>query len=317
LKVDKRRLGRSGLEVSAIGLGCNNFGMKLDVEGARSVIDAAIDAGVTLFDTADIYGGGQSETFMGEVLGARRKDIVLATKFGFGVGGAPPRGDRRHIFNAVESSLRKLKTDWIDLYQVHAFDPATPIDETLRALDDLVRQGKVRYIGCSNFKAWQVVEADWIATTEGLHRFISCQDEYSLVHRGIELDLLPAMQAKGLGLLPYFPLAGGLLTGKYRGGDTPADGRLNNPRFSKLLNDENTALVEALNAFAEQRGHTLLELAFSWLLAQPGLGSVIAGATSPAQVCANVAAAAWRLTPQELAELGVLLGPPKPGGVLH
>ncbi|MEI9984831.1 MAG: aldo/keto reductase [Aliidongia sp.] len=214
-----RNLGKSGLRVSLVGLGCNNFGMKLDVEGTRKVVHKALDVGITLFDTADIYGNaGGSETCLGQVLGDRRKDIVLATKFAnpMGEGEMKKGASRRYIVSAVEASLKRLRTDWIDLYQQHVPDPLTPIDETLRALEDLVRSGKVRYIGCSNFKAWQVVEAQWTARSAGLSGFVSCQDEYSLLVRDIEKELLPAAEAYGLGLLPYFPLASGLLTGKYR-----------------------------------------------------------------------------------------------------
>ncbi len=307
-----RKLGPSGLDVSAIGLGCNNFGMTLDLEGSRAVIDAAIDAGVTLFDTADVYGEGQSETMLGEVLGARRKDIVLATKFGIR-GRLTPRADRRYIVEAVERSLGKLKTDWIDLYQLHNVDPATPLDETLRALDDLVRQGKVRYVGLSNHPAWKVVEADWIARTRSLTGFISCQDHYSLLRREIEAELIPAMRAKGLGLLPFFPLANGLLTGKYKRGQSAPDGtRLARPAFANMVvNDANFDRVEALEAYAVSRGHTLLELAFSWLLAQPVVASVIAGATRPEQIRANVTAGDWVLTREEEAAVRAILDPPK------
>lgn len=314
--MEERVLGPSDLKVSALGLGCNNFGMKLDVEETRAVIDAAIDAGVTLFDTADIYGSGDSEAFMGEALGPRRKNIVLATKFAMVPGGSP-RADRAYIGDAIDRSLTKLKTDWIDLYQVHCFDESTPVEETLEALNDLIKAGKVRHIGCSNFPAARVLEADDKAKARGWQGFISCQDEYSLIHRGIELDLLPAMRSRGLGLLPYFPLASGLLTGKYRRGETASpNDRLSGGRWASTLNEANFALVDRLSAYAEDRGHTLLQLAFGWLLAQPGMGSVIAGATSPAQIHGNAAAvAAWKLTAQESGEVAALLGPARPGGV--
>ena len=307
-----RKLGPSGLSVSAIGLGCNNFGMTLDLEGSRAVIDAAIEAGITLFDTADIYGEGQSEVMLGEVLGTRRKDIVLATKFAI-TPGRVHRADRRYIIEAVEKSLTKLKTDWIDLYQVHNVDPGTPLEETLRALDDLVGQGKVRYVGCSNHPAWKVVDADWIAKTRGLTGFISCQDHYSLLRREIEAELIPAMRAKGLGLLPFFPLANGLLTGKYKRGESAPEGtRLAKPGFAKMVvNDANFDRVEALDAFASSRGHTLLELAFSWLLAQPVVSSVIAGATKPAQIAANAKAGDWVLTAEEEAAVRAIVDTPK------
>ena len=307
--MEMRNLGRSGLRVSAIGLGCNNFGGRLDLEASRKVIDAALDAGITLLDTADAYGErGGSETVMGQVLGDRRKEIVLATKF------ALPMDDRerlkgasrRYIITAVENSLRRLRTDWIDLYQQHRPDPLTPIEETLRALDDLVRAGKIRYYGCSNLPAWQVVEAQWTARDAGIPGFVSCQDEYSLVVRDAERDLAPAMRAYGLGLLPYFPLASGLLTGKYqRNAQMPEGARLTKTQrlADRYLTDANWARAEKLGDFAEARGHTLLELAFSWLLAQPPVSSVIAGATKPEQIAANVEAGGWVLTADDLAEI--------------
>ncbi len=310
--MEQRNLGPSGLLVSVVGLGCNNFGGRIDLEASRAVVHKALDVGITLFDTADIYGDkGGSETCLGEILGARRKDIVLATKFGMpmdaerGLTGA----SRRYIMSAVEASLRRLKTDWIDLYQLHKPDPRTPIDETLRALDDLVKQGKVRYIGCSNLPAWQVTEAEWTSRVCNLNKFVSCQDEYSLVVRHHERDLFPAMQRYGLSLLPYFPLASGLLTGKYkRGTPPPAGTRLAAmpQRADQYLNEEHFALVDRLTAFAEARGHTLLELAFSWLACRPFVASVIAGATKPEQVEQNVAAASWALTPDEIAEIDML-----------
>jgi aryl-alcohol dehydrogenase-like predicted oxidoreductase len=306
-----RRIGKSGLQVSVIGLGCNNFGWRLDADRSRAVIDKALDLGVTLFDTADVYGGqGASETLMGDILGARRKDIVLATKFGLPMDkeGLKKGASRRYIMTAVEESLRRLKTDWIDLYQLHRPDDLTPMEETLRALDDLIRQGKVRYVGCSNVPAWQVADADWIAKTRGFSGFISCQDEYSLVVRQIEAELAPAVQNYGLGVLPYFPLASGLLTGKYKKDAPLPDGaRLTNmkgtPYFDRYLSDANLAKAAKLEEFAQARGHSLLDLAFAWLLAQKVVPSVIAGATSAEQVEANVATASWALTEGDLAEI--------------
>jgi aryl-alcohol dehydrogenase-like predicted oxidoreductase len=309
-----RNLGRSGLQVSLVGLGCNNFGGRIDLEASRRVVHKALDLGVTLFDTADIYGeNGRSESFLGEILGSRRREIVLATKFGSPMdpAGKLKGASRRYILAAVEDSLRRLKTDWIDLYQLHVPDPATPIEETLGALDDLVRQGKVRYVGCSNLPAWQVVEAQWTARQANLEAFISCQDEYSLVKRDIEAELLPAAQAYGLGLLPFFPLASGLLTGKYRrDAPLPAGSRLaNTDRLAnRYLNDANWRLVEALEAFCRKRGRSLLELAFSWLSVRPQVASVIAGATRPEQVEQNVKAADWQLSAEELAEIDRLSG---------
>ncbi len=309
-----RNLGKSGLLVSAVGLGCNNFGWGLDKPGTEAVIHAALDAGITLFDTADIYGGqGGSETLMGEILGDRRKDIVLATKFGMQMDkdGVKKGGSRRYIMKAVEDSLTRLKTDWIDLYQLHTPDSLTPMEETLSALDDLVRQGKVRYVGCSNVPAWQVADAQWLSKTRGLNRFISCQDEYSLVMRKVETELMPACEAFGIGILPYFPLASGLLTGKYKkGAPLPEGTRLTNAKgsgyFDHYLNDAKLEIVDKLEAFAAARGHSILELAFSWLLAHPTVSSVIAGATKPAQIEANAKAADWTLTSEDLAEIDTI-----------
>ncbi len=256
-----RNLGRSGLQVSVVGLGCNNFGMACDLEASRAVVHKALDAGITLFDTADVYGGsGGSETILGQVLGERRKEIVLATKFGMPMDEAGTRkgASRRYILSAVEASLSRLQTDWIDLYQIHRPDPLTPLEETLRALDDLIRQGKVRYIGCSNHPAWQVTEAKWIARELGASAFISCQDEYSLLARDPERELLPAMEAHGMGLLPYFPLACGLLSGKYKRNEMPEGARLTKiPRLAeRYLTPANWQTVESLQEFCTKRGHT-------------------------------------------------------------
>jgi len=304
-----RNLGGSGLRVSAVGIGCNNFGMRIDLEASCKVIHKAIDLGITLFDTADTYAGmGGSETVLGDVLGARRKDIVLATKYSkpMATDGTRQGASRRYIMSAVEASLTRLKTDYIDLYQQHDYDPLTPIEETLRALDDLVRSGKVRYIGNSNFPAWRVAEAEHVARAMNVGRFVSCQDEYSLVVRDIEKDLLPAAQEYNLGLLPFFPLASGLLTGKYKKGEAAPE----DTRFGKIarLRDRyvtarNEEIVEKLQAFAKSRGHSMLELAFSWLAARPQVSSVIAGATRVEQVEQNVKAIAWHLTAEEMAEI--------------
>ncbi len=310
-----RNLGNSGLRVSLVGLGCNNFGRRLDTEGTRRVVYAAMDAGINLFDTADVYGGlGGSESQLGEILGERRKDIVLASKFGMQMdeAGVKKGGSRRYIMQAVEASLKRLRTDWIDLYQMHRIDPLTPIEETLRALDDLVRQGKVRYIGCSNKPSWQVVDAVWTAQTAGLNGFVSCQDEYSLLMRDPEQELVPAMQANGLGLLPYYPLASGMLTGKYkRGVKPPEDTRFGGPSgFRNIhLNEANFTKVEALEKFCAERGKTLLELAFSWLACKPVVSSVIAGATKPEQIAQNIKSAAWKLSESEMAEVDQITMP--------
>lgn len=303
-----RRLGTSGLAVSSIGLGANNFGMRLDLDGSRKVIETALEAGISLIDTSDSY--GESETILGEVLAGRRDEVVLATKFGSrlrreDVGpdwGA--RGSRRYIRQSVERSLRRLRTDWIDLYQMHYPDPTTPIEETLSALSDLVHEGKVRYIGSSNMAPWQAVEAEWVARTNGLVRFISAQNEYSFLEREVERELVPALQQYGVGLLPYFPLASGMLTGKYRRGEeAPKDSRIAAWGMSGSLTDARFGVVEGLQAFARERGITLLDVAIGGLAAQPAVGSVIAGATSPEQVLSNVAGAAWTPTAQDRAEL--------------
>jgi len=314
--MEERTLGRSGLRVSAVGLGCNNFGGRIDLEASRPVIHRALDLGITLFDTADVYGErGGSETILGAVLGDRRKDIVLATKFGqpMDVEKRLAGASRRYIVTAVEASLRRLKTDWIDLYQLHRPDPLTPIDETLRALDDLVRSGKVRYVGVSNLPAWQLADAAWSASSGGLIAPISAQDEYSLLERGAERELLPAIRRFGLGLLPYFPLAGGLLSGKYRqGAPLPQGARLTkaSPLADRYLTEENWGRVERLTGFAAARGRGLLELAFGWLAANQQVASVIAGATKPEQVEQNVRAIDWKLTAEDLAEIdGLLAGP--------
>ncbi len=310
--MEQRRLGGSGLKVSAVGLGCNNFGMRCDAEQTRVVVHKALDLGVTLFDTADVYGRGASETLLGKALGERRKRIVLATKFGGPMGESPlERGaSRRYVMQALEASLRRLGTEWIDLYQLHFPDAETPIEETLAALDDAVRQGKVRYVGCSNFASYQLVDALWISKTGGLAAFASAQNHYNLLERTIRHELIPACAQHGIGILPYFPLASGLLTGKYRRGEKPgADTRLGlwGQRAARLLDDANFDRLERMQGFVQERGKSLLELAFGWLLSQPQIASVIAGATKPEQVEANVKAAEWRLPPGDLMALAPLL----------
>ena len=283
--------------------------MKIDKDATAVVVNKAIDAGITLFDTANIYGGaGKSEEFLGAALGGRRPDVIVATKFSGPMGQGPlNRGaSRRHIYHQVEASLRRLETDYIDLFQVHFPDVKTPIEETLRALDDVVRAGKVRYIGCSNFAGWQVADAQWTARANHLSPFVSAQNEYNLLDRRIEHELVPAANAYGLGVLPYFPLASGFLTGKYRHGEPPPPGtrlQMWGPRGEQVLSERNFAVLEKLEAFATSRGHTMLELAIGWLASQPHVASVIAGATSPEQVEQNVAAAAWQLTREELIEV--------------
>jgi aryl-alcohol dehydrogenase-like predicted oxidoreductase len=305
--VEQRTLGKTGLKVSAVGLGCNNFGGRTDFEATQRVVHRAFDLGVTLIDTADSYGNkGGSEEFLGRTLGARRKDVVLATKFGLpmkepGTGGA----SRGYVMRAAEASLKRLRTDWIDLYQVHFPDPKTPIEETLRGLDDLVRQGKVRQIGCSNFSAEQIDEAQATTARHKLTAFTTNQDEYSLLVRDLENEIVPAMKKHSLGLLPYFPLASGLLTGKYkRGAPMPKDARLAySSGHSEFVNDRNWALVEKLDAVAAKSGHSMLELAFGWLLGKPMVASVIAGATKPEQIEQNVKASERRPSPAILAEI--------------
>lgn len=304
-----RNLGRSGLQVSAIGIGCNNFGRKCDEAQTAAVVHKAIDLGVNLFDTADVYGGaGLSETLLGKALAGKRSDVVLATKFGMAMGESPytSRGSRRYIVQACEDSLRRLGTDYIDLYQIHSPDPSTPVDETLRALDDLVRAGKVRYVGHSNYAGWQVAEAEFSARMLGTQRFISAQNDYSLLNRSVESELLPACRAYGVGMLPYFPLASGMLTGKYKRDVAPPEGtRLAawGPAASRFTSDRNWDIVEGLEKYVSERGHTILELAFGWLLADPVVSSVIAGATSPEQVEANVAAGEWIPSAEERTEV--------------
>ncbi|MCE9649838.1 MAG: aldo/keto reductase [Parvibaculum sp.] len=305
-----KSLGRSGLKVSVTGLGCNNFGMRIDQAATDEVVAKALDLGITLFDTADAYGNkGGSETMLGKALGNRRKDIVLATKFGLpmGEGDLMKGASRRYIVNAVEASLKRLGTDYIDLYQVHFPDPETPIDETLAALDDLIEAGKVRYIGSSNFAGWQLAESWYIAKDLGTAKFVSAQNHYNLLDRKIEQELVPATKAYGASVLPYFPLASGMLTGKYKRDQAlPNDGRLTawGERGKAILSDANFDLVEKLTAFAEARGRSLLDLAFGWLASQPHVASVIAGATKPEQVEQNVKAGEWELGAEELAEVG-------------
>lgn len=319
--IQYRTLGRSGLIVSTVGLGCNNFGRpKTATEsqaGTDAVISAAIDAGVTLFDTADIYGGerGLSETLMGKSLKGRRGDIVLASKFGMDMAGANgpdwgARGSRRYVRLAVEASLRRLQTDWIDLYQLHAPDPSTPIEETLSVLDDLITEGKVRYIGHSNLTGWQIADAEYKAILGGHPKFISAQNEYSLLARGVEAEVLPAVNHYGLGFLPYFPLYNGLFTGKFSREGGPADSRIMAIR-PHLIETAPWDTIERYEAFCADRGVSMLAATFSWLLAQPGLTSVIAGVTKPEQIVQNIAAAnEWAPTVADIAEISELFANP-------
>jgi aryl-alcohol dehydrogenase-like predicted oxidoreductase len=305
-------LGNSGLLVSVVGLGCNNFGGRLDLAATKAVIDAAIDEGITLLDTADIYSKGQSEQLIGQAIRGRRDKVLLATKWGnqnadMGYGpSAGAKGGRGYIRRAVEASLTRLQTDYIDLYQLHTPDPVTPIEETLAALQELITEGKIRYIGSSNFAGWQIADADHVARQNGFAPFVSAQNHYSLLERGVEAEVIPACEAFGVGMLPFFPLANGLLTGKVRR-DTgaPADSRL--AGRDAYLTDDKFDRVEALEKWGAEHGRTLLEIAIGGLAAQPTVGSVIAGATKPEQVRANAAAGEWIPTAEELAEINQLV----------
>ncbi len=319
--METRTLGKSGIEVSAVGLGCNSLGGRIDLDASRRVVHAALDLGITFFDTANTYGNrygtpGGSELALGKLLGSRRKNVVLATKFGSQSqkhASIPVEGaSRAAIMSAVHLSLQRLQTDWIDLYQLHYPDPHTPIEETLRALDDLKRQGKVRAVGCSNFAAWQLADAEATARQLGVSGFATCQKEYSLLARDAALDLMPALQHYGVGLLPYYPLAAGLLTGKYAGNTVPAGSRFaTQKRHSERFHTAtNLALSERVARYAAQRTATLLDVAFGWLLAQPTVSCVIAGATRPEQVKANVEAARCKLVESEMAEIEAIISGP-------
>ena len=316
--MEYKNLGDSGLKVSAVGLGCMNFGMMNDEGESHEIVHAALGLGVNLFDTADVYGErGKSELYLGKALGSRRSEAIVATKFAGPMSDehADMRGgSRRYIMRAVEASLNRLDTDYIDLYQMHLYDETTPVEETLRALDDLVRDGKVRYIGCSNYKAWQIANADWTVRAAHLNRFISSQSRYSLLTRDIEQELVPACQHYGLGILPYFPLESGLLTGKYKQGEAMPEGT----RLEKwgawaggaFASDEKFAKVEALNELCKRYDHSLLDMSIGWLASRPHVSSVIAGVTSISQLEQNVAAGAWAPSPEELAEIDAITAPP-------
>jgi aryl-alcohol dehydrogenase-like predicted oxidoreductase len=311
----RRQLGASGLTVSVVGLGTNNFGSRMPDDAVAATVTAALDAGITLFDTADIYGRGRSEELLGAALHGRREQAVVATKFGMDMGdGETARGSRRYVRRAVEASLRRLGTDWIDLYQLHAPDANTPIDETVAALDELVVAGLVRYIGSSNFSGWQLIDADWTARSAQRTRFVGAQNHYSLLERSVEREVVPACLRAGVGLIPFFPLASGFLTGKYRRGQPPPPGsRLagNPARAAQMLTDANFDLLEGLEAYARERSVTLLDVAIGGLAAQPAVASVIAGATSREQVRANAAAGSWEPTSDDLGALRALLDRPR------
>jgi aryl-alcohol dehydrogenase-like predicted oxidoreductase len=312
--MDYRQLGRAGVRVSAIGVGCNQLGGKVDRAGARAIVHAALDAGINFFDTADVYGAqGGSESLLGEALAGQWGRVVVASKARFPMGAGPndQGASRYHLQNAVEASLRRLKTDHIDLYQIHGWDEHTPAEEMLRALDDLVRAGKVRYIGASNFLAWQLGRCNDLAERYGWEAFVTIQPHYHLLERGIEHELIPYCRWAGVGILPYFPLAGGFLTGKYRRGEPPPAGSRGerSPYVQKYLTDANFDVLDRLSAFAVERGRDLPALAVAWLLAEPQVSSVISGATRAEQVTANAAAGQWRLTVEELTAVRAILEP--------
>jgi aryl-alcohol dehydrogenase-like predicted oxidoreductase len=316
----QRNVGNSGVKVSLLGLGCNNFGLRMPVEDSRAVIEKALDLGITFFDTADVYGKrGGSETALGKYLGSRSKDVFIASKFGNPMDdeGKLRGGSRSYVKQAVEASLKRLQRDWIDLYQMHRPDPAVPIEETLRALDECVRQGKIRYIGFSQLAGWELADRHWIAKHCGLVPVTAVEIEYSLLNRDPERELVPAMREYGVGLLPFYPLASGFLTGKYRRGAPPPEGaRLTQgTSYADLfMTESNWDVLEKLEAFCAARGRTLLELALSWLAAQPVMLSVIAGATRSEQVALNVKAIEWELKPEELAEIDGITGRPPASG---
>ncbi|MFC2069937.1 aldo/keto reductase [Chloroflexota bacterium] len=309
--MEYRTLGNSGLKVSEIGLGGNNFGWWADEPTSITVINHAIDQGINFIDTADGYDNGNSEIYIGKALKGKRSGVLITTKFGVPMGEGPNQrgGSRYYIIRAVEASLKRLQTDYIDLYQMHFPDPSTPIEETLRALNDLVRSGKVRYIGCSNFAAWQLTEALWTSRVNNLHSFVTVQPRYNLLYREIERELVPCCQAYGIGIFPHSPLAGGFLTGKYkREEEMPADGRLSAPNssYARIFTDANWEKLAKYEAIASERGHTMGDLAIAWLLSKPYTSTVIAGARKTEQVSANIAAATWKLTPEEIAEVDAI-----------
>ena len=307
--MEYRQLGNSGLQISAIGLGTNNFGRRVDAKGTARVMNQALDEGITFIDTANIYGGSLSETYIGRAIKGKRDAFILATKVSMRMGNAPNRqgNSRYHILKEIEDSLKRLNTDYIDLYQIHQTDSNTPIEETLHTLDQLVCQGKVRYIGCSNFMAWEICEALWTSRVKNLVSFSTVQPRYSMLNREIEAELVPFCKTYGIGILPYFPLANGFLTGKYRRNEPPPqDSRLSEGDRG-LFSDKNFDIIESLENFSREREHTLLDLAFAWLLANPCVCSVIAGATKPEQVTENAATVGWHLTGEEMVEIDEIL----------
>ena len=307
--MEYRSVGRSGLRVSIAGLGCNAFGARLDESSSREVLWAALDAGINFFDTARLYGDGRSEEFMGRALKSHRDEIVLATKFGYSTAPSDAGGSRRHLLASVDASLTALETDRVDLLQLHMPDPLTPLEETLRALTSLVQQGKVRYIGCSNFAGWQVADANWIAATNGLEPFVSVQNRWNVLDRTVEQEVKPACERFGCAILPFHPLGSGLLTGKVSRGERPREGtKLADPYHAPTLTDENFDKIDRLKDWGARRGRSLIDIALSWLASQPVVASVIAGATSADQLRANVAATQADLTAIDVAEIDGLIG---------
>ncbi len=310
--MEYRKLGKSGVKVSAIGLGGANFGWWADEQTSIAVVNQALDLGINFIDTADMYDRGRSEEFVGKAVKGKRTNVIIATKFGYPMGDGPNEsgGSRHHVMKAAEDSLRRLQTDYIDHYQMHLPDPTTPIEETLRALDDLVRTGKVRYIGCSNFASWQLCEALWMSKINNIQAFVTIQSRYNLLERQIESEVVPCCRAYDIGVIPWGPLAGGFLTGKYSHGSRSAvDGRLSkaNGLYENIFTEGNWSRLAKLQAFAAERGHTLGELAITWLLAKPWVSTVIAGARKTEQVSANIAAVEWKLTAGEVAEVEAIV----------
>jgi aryl-alcohol dehydrogenase-like predicted oxidoreductase len=309
--MEYRQLGRSGLRVSLLGLGGNTFGRYTDEASTTAIVSQALDLGVTFFDTADVYNAGASEELLGKALAGRRDRALIATKVGMPMGDGPNESgsSRQHVIASCEASLRRLRVDAIDLYQIHRFDPETPLEETLGALDDLVRAGKARYIGCSNYAAWQIVRALWVSDRRNLVSYVSVQPEYNLLSREVEREIVPCCLEFGLGIIPYFPLAAGVLTGKYKPGEPPPEGTRghNNPRFASRLRRDTLEAVQRLDAWARERGHTVGELAIAWLASRPAVSTIISGVTRPEQVIANARAVEWQLSPEDIAEIDRLL----------
>jgi aryl-alcohol dehydrogenase-like predicted oxidoreductase len=307
--MEYRQLGNSGLQISEVGLGTNNFGRRVDAAGTAKVMDQALEDGITFIDTANVYSSGQSETYIGQAIKGKRDKYILATKVAMKMGdGANESGaSRQHILAEIENSLKRLQTDYVDLYQIHRADPKTPIEETLETLDLLVTQGKVRYIGCSNYQSWQVCEAIWTSRTRNLTPFSTVQPHYNMLNREIEKELVPFCKTYGIGILPYFPLANGFFTGKYKRGEAAPEGARLSENDRGMFTDKNFDILEGLEKFAQERDHTILDLTFAWLLANPCVSSVIAGATKPEQITANAKTSGWKLSEEEMTEIDGIL----------